>query len=86
MLGRRDDMAMGMYTRERVLAKTFAWRIIATLTGAAVAGLLTGEIETAGWFIVIEFPLKMGFYYFHERLWEAVDWGVADPAPMVISE
>ena len=56
-------MAMGMYTRERVLAKTFAWRIIATLTGAAVAGLLTGEIETAGWFIVIEFPLKMGFYY-----------------------
>ena len=41
-------MAMGMYTRERVLAKTFAWRIIATLTGAAVAGLLTGEIETAG--------------------------------------
>ena len=74
-------MAMGMYTRERVLAKTFAWRIIATLTGAAVAGLLTGEIETAGWFIVIEFPLKMGFYYFHERLWEAVDWGVAIPPP-----
>ena len=79
-------MAMGMYTRERVLAKTFAWRIIATLTGAAVAGLLTGEIETAGWFIVIEFPLKMGIYYFHERLWEAVDWGVADSVPMVTPE
>ena len=79
MLGPPDDMAMGMYTRERVLAKTFAWRIIATLTGAAVAGLLTGEIETAGWFIVIEFPLKMGFYYVHERAWEAVEWGVAEP-------
>ena len=79
-------MAMGMYTRERDLAKTFAWRIIATLTGAAVAGLLTGEIETAGWFIVIEFPLKMGFYYFHERLWEAVDWGVAEPVAMVTPE
>ena len=86
MPGPRQDMAMGMYTRERVLAKTFAWRIIATLTGAAVAGLLTGEIETAGWFIVIEFPLKMGFYYFHERLWEfhkdsrttAIPW----PPPM----
>ena len=44
MLGPADDMAMGMYTRERVLAKTFAWRIIATLTGAAVAGMLTGQI------------------------------------------
>ena len=86
MPGPGGIMAMGMYTRERVLAKTFAWRIIATLTGAAVAGLLTGEIETAGWFFVIEFPLKMGFYYFHERLWEAVDWGVADTAAMVTSE
>ena len=79
-------MAMGMYTRERVLAKTFAWRIIATLTGAAVAGALTGEIETAGWFIVIEFPLKMGFSYVHERLWEAVDWGVAEPVAVVTPE
>ena len=86
MPGPGEGMAMGMYTRERVLAKTFAWRIIATLTGAAVAGLLTGEIETAGWFIVIEFPLKMAFYYFLERLWEAVDWGVADTASVVTSE
>ena len=78
MLGPADDMAMGMYTRERVLAKTFAWRIIATLTGAAVAGFLPGEIETAGWFIVIEFPLKMSFYYVHERAWEDVEWGVAE--------
>ena len=79
-------MAMGMYTRERVLAKTFAWRIIATLTGAAVAGLLTGVFETGLCFSVTDFVLKMFLYYFHERLWEAVDWGVADPAPMVISE
>ena len=67
---------MNTYTRKRVLAKTFAWRIIATLTGAAIAGILTGEIETAGWFILIEFPLKMGFYYLHERAWENVKWGV----------
>ena len=69
---------MGTYSRRRVLAKTFAWRIVATLTGAAIAGLITGEIETAGWFIVIEFPLKMAFYYFHERAWERIKWGVKD--------
>ena len=66
---------MNTYTRNRVLAKTFAWRIIATLTGAAIAGILTGELETAGWFILIEFPLKMVFYYLHERAWENVKWG-----------
>ena len=69
---------MDTYSRRRVLAKTFAWRIVATLTGAAIAGLITGEIEPAGWFIVIEFPLKMAFYYFHERVWERVKWGVED--------
>ena len=75
MLGPGEDMAMGMYTRERVLAKTFVWRMIATLTGAAIAAILSGELETAGWF-----PLKMGFYYVHERAWESIEWGVAEPS------
>ena len=66
------------YTSKRVWVKTLVWRIIATLTGAAVTGILTGEMETAGWFIVIEFPLKMCFYYVHERVWEKVDWGVEE--------
>jgi len=73
-------MGMDIYTREHVLAKTFVWRIIATLTGAAIAAILSGELETAGWFIVIEFPLKMGFYYVHERAWETIEWGVAEPS------
>ena len=67
-----------LFTRKRVLAKTLAWRVVATLTGAAVTWFLTGEIETAGWFIVIEFPLKMGIYYIHERVWEKLEWGVKD--------
>ena len=60
------------------MAKTFAWRNVATLTGAANEGNISGEIETGGWFIVIEFPLKMAFYYFHERAWERIKWGVKD--------
>ena len=63
------------YTRNRVLVKSFVWRIIATLTGAIITWLLTGDIETAGKFIIIEFPLKMGIYYMHERGWELVSWG-----------
>ena len=60
------------------MAKTFAWRIVATLTGGAIAGLITGEIETAGWFILIEFPLQMAFSSFPERVWERVQWGVEE--------
>jgi uncharacterized membrane protein len=74
---------MSTYTRNRVLAKTFVWRVIATLTGAAIAAWLHPEkaAETAGWFIIIEFPLKMGFYYLHERAWEKVKWGIGNGSP-----
>jgi uncharacterized membrane protein len=75
---------MSTYTRNRVLAKTFVWRIIATLTGAAIAAALSqpgAAVETAGWFILIEFPLKMAFYYMHERAWEKVKWGIGNGSP-----
>ena len=73
-----DRAAMGKHTRysqRRLFAKTLAWRIIATLTGAVVTWSLTGEIETAGKFIIIEFPLKMLFYYVHEIGWHSIEWG-----------
>jgi uncharacterized membrane protein len=70
---------MNTYTRSRVFAKTLVWRIIATLTGAGVTWVLTGEIETAGKFIIIEFPLKMLFYYMHEIAWNEVSWGAKFP-------
>jgi len=70
---------MSIYTRSRVFAKTLVWRIIATLTGAGVTWILTGEVETAGKFILIEFPLKMLFYYIHEIVWDEVSWGTNIP-------
>ena len=51
------------------LAKAFSWRIVATLTTALIAYVITGEIDTALWIGGIEFFLKIGIYYAHERLW-----------------
>ncbi|MEL0049164.1 MAG: DUF2061 domain-containing protein [Gammaproteobacteria bacterium] len=51
------------------LAKAFSWRIVATLTTALIAYAITGEIDTALWIGGIEFFLKIGIYYTHERLW-----------------
>ena len=74
-------------SRKRVLAKTLLWRVIATLTGAVIAAYLNPDaaVETAGWFIIIEFPLKMAFYYMHERGWEMVTWGIDEEKPAVHS-
>ncbi len=51
------------------LAKAFSWRIVATLTTAVIAYVITGEMDTALWIGGIEFFLKIGIYYAHERIW-----------------
>ena len=59
-------------TRLRSLLKAFSWRIVATLTTALIAYGITGEIDTALAIGGIEFFLKFGIYYTHERAWQWV--------------
>ena len=63
-------------TRRRSLFKAATWRAIASLTGAAIVVVMTGEMEHGGTFLAADVSLKMVFYYLHERGWEAVTWGV----------
>ncbi len=56
----------------RSLAKAFSWRIVATLTTAIIAYVVTGELGTAATIGGIEFLLKFFIYYAHERAWSLV--------------
>ena len=51
------------------LAKAFSWRIVATLTTALIAYVITGEMDNAIMIGSIEFFLEIGIYYAHERIW-----------------
>jgi uncharacterized membrane protein len=51
------------------LAKALSWRVVATATTALIAYAITGEIDTALLIGGIEFFLKIGIYYLHERVW-----------------
>ena len=51
------------------LAKAFSWRLVATATTALITYAITGEIDTALLIGGIEFFVKIGIYYLHERLW-----------------
>ena len=59
-------------SRTRSLAKALTWRITATLTTAAIAYVVTGELKTAAMIGGIEFVLKFMTYYCHERAWNFV--------------
>ena len=65
----------------RSLAKAFSWRIVATLTTATIAYLITGQLDTAAMIGGIEFVLKFFIYYFHERAWQLVPAGPQTNAP-----
>ncbi|MEE2783328.1 MAG: DUF2061 domain-containing protein [Pseudomonadota bacterium] len=56
----------------RSLLKAFSWRILATLTTATIAYVVTGKLDTAVIIGGIEFVIKFVIYYMHERVWQLV--------------
>jgi len=62
-------------SRLRSFLKGISWRIIATLTIIVIAYFTIGEIETALKIGSIEFFIKFGLYYAHERLWQKLPTG-----------
>ncbi len=59
----------------RSIAKAISWRIIGTLDTLLISFLLTGEVVIAASIASIDFVTKMFLYFFHERLWNKINWG-----------
>ena len=62
-------------SKKRHIAKTFTWRITATLTTMIIAFLVSGDPLTGITIGGIEFFIKMPVYYFHERAWYKSNFG-----------
>jgi len=64
-------------SKKRHLAKTFTWRILATLTTIILAWIISGDpmigLQVGGW----EFFIKMLLYYLHERVWYKINFGLS---------
>jgi uncharacterized membrane protein len=56
----------------RSIAKSFTWRITATITTILIAYFITGNVETAVMIGGVEFFAKMFIYFLHERLWTSI--------------
>lgn len=65
-------------SRKRHIAKTFTWRITATITTMTIAWLVSGDPLTGLTIGGIEFFVKMPVYYFHERAWYKSNFGIND--------
>ena len=63
-------------TRRRSVAKAVSWRLLGSLDTFMLSWLFTGNPAAAGAIASTEVITKMLLYYFHERAWGAVTWGL----------
>jgi len=60
----------------RSIIKAFSWRIFATLTTMVISFLITHEISFAIYIGLFEFVSKIILFYFHERIWAVISFGM----------
>lgn len=60
----------------RSLVKAASWRILGSLDTFVLSWLFTSSVKAAGAIASTEVLTKMLLYYFHERVWNHIGWGV----------
>ena len=71
-------------TRARSIAKALSYRAIGTIGTAGVAYLIAGKWSVAAAIGGAEVAVKIGIYFFHERIWDRVSFGRMELCPTVI--
>lgn len=59
----------------RSVIKTLSWRTVGTIDTMVISYFITGNLVMAVSIGSIEVITKMVLYYFHERAWNATDFG-----------
>jgi uncharacterized membrane protein len=67
-------------TRKRSVAKSIMLRFICVVVSIVTSFLLTGRWDVAVAIGSIYNVITMILYYFHERIWNLVKWGISNEA------
>lgn len=62
-------------TKQRSLAKSVTWRLVAVVSTFVIAYLMTQNINFATSLTIVSNIVNFILYYIHERLWLTVRWG-----------
>lgn len=64
----------------RSLAKAISWRVTGSIDTMVLSWLFTGDLTVAAAISLTEVATKMALYYLHERVWNRIPLGRANPA------
>lgn len=62
----------------RSVIKAISWRIFGTLATMSIIYLFTRKVDVTLYIGLFEFVSKIGLFYFHERIWNAVSFGLSN--------
>ena len=65
-----------MERKLRSLIKTLIYRTVAIATIAIVTYYFSGDIWTVTTTVIIYNCIVWPFFYFHERIWNRIQWGI----------
>jgi adenylylsulfate kinase len=63
-------------TRKRSIAKAITYRVVIVCLDFLVIYLLTGKAKTAAAFMIVSNIYTTAAYFFHERIWSGIKWGI----------
>ncbi len=63
-------------TRKRSVIKSIVWRIICIVVSILTTFLLTDRWDLAVSIGTLYNAITMVLYYFHERIWNRIKWGM----------
>lgn len=63
-------------SRKRSIVKALTYRFWQSLNTFLISLIVTGKIDMAAAIVSIEVIVKIVIYFFHERIWSKVKWGI----------
>ncbi len=60
---------------KRSIVKSICWRVIGTLDTIIISWIITDTLTLAFSIGFVELISKMVLYFFHERIWNNIQWG-----------
>jgi uncharacterized membrane protein len=63
-------------TSKRSIIKALTYRLWQSLNTFLISLVVTGKIDMAAAIVSIEVVVKIVIYFFHERIWSKIKWGL----------
>ena len=66
-----------METHLRSITKAISWRIGGTIVTFVVTLLISRQVDIAAKVGLLDTFIKIGAFYFHERIWHRISFGIS---------